>query len=154
MDCRAPLLLCACTGGGLEKNEMNPVCPSVQSRSSIVSIFCLGLLQVVLQLPLTFCMSQIADVTPLYVKTIYIAFLVLEIDKAAQDSKTQLSCFKRLAEQEERTLPLRLDAAKARLARQVEREQELQEKYKQKSLLRDDLTVKLAVLDKLQACSQ
>lgn len=68
-----------------------------------------------------------------------------------QDSKTQLNCFKRLAEQEERTLPLRLEAAKARLARQVERERDLQVKYKQKTLLRDDLTVKLAVLKELQA---
>lgn len=68
-----------------------------------------------------------------------------------QDSKTQLNCFKRLAEQEERTLPLRLEAAKARLARQVERERDLQSRYKQKTLLRDDLTVKLAVLKELEA---
>lgn len=68
-----------------------------------------------------------------------------------QDSKKNLNCFKRLAEQEERTLPVRLEAAKARLARQLERERTLQEKYKQKTLLRDDLTVKLAVLQKLQA---
>ena len=46
---------------------------------------------------------------------------------------------------------MRLEAAKARLARQLERERALQEQYKQKSLLRDDLTVKLAVLEKLQA---
>ena len=83
-----------------------------------------------------------------------IAFLFVEVDIAAQDSKTQLSCFKRLAEQEERTLPLRLEAAKARLARQEERERDLQEKYKQKTLLRDDLTVKLAVSEKLQAAAQ
>ena len=68
-----------------------------------------------------------------------------------QDSKKNLNCFKRLAEQEERTLPVRLEAAKGRLARQLERERTLQEKYKQKTLLRDDLTVKLAVLQKLQA---
>lgn len=31
------------------------------------------------------------------------------------------------------------------------REKELQEKFKQKSLLRDDLMVKLAVMEKMQA---
>ena len=51
-------------------------------------------------------------------------------------------------------MPLRLEAAKARLARQVEREQDLQIKYKQKTLLRDDLTVKLAVIKELQATAQ
>lgn len=68
-----------------------------------------------------------------------------------QDAETQLKCFQRLAEQEERTLPVRLAAAKARLAKQTAQERDLQEQFKQKSLLRDDLTVKIAVLDKLKA---
>ena len=46
---------------------------------------------------------------------------------------------------------MRLEAAKARLARQVQRERELQETFKHKSLLRDDLTVKLAVKEKLES---
>ena len=68
-----------------------------------------------------------------------------------QESETQLKCFKKLAEQEERTIPVRLAAAKARLQRQREQEAELQESYKEKSLLRDDLTVKIAVQEKLAA---
>lgn len=70
-----------------------------------------------------------------------------------QESRKQLSCFKRLAAQEERILPVRLEAARNRLARQLARERELQEQYKQKSLHRDDLTVKLAVAEKLKGAS-
>jgi hypothetical protein len=70
-----------------------------------------------------------------------------------QESETQLACFKKLAEQEERTIPLRLAAAQARLQKQKEREAQLQEDYKGKSLLRDDLTVRIAVVEKMAALS-
>jgi len=70
-----------------------------------------------------------------------------------QESKSQLKCFQKLAEQEERTIPVRLAVAQARLQKQKEREAELQERYKEKSLLRDDLTVKIGVLEKLAAMS-
>jgi len=66
-----------------------------------------------------------------------------------QESETQLRCFNKLAEQEERTIPVRLAAAQARLQRQKDREVELQENYKEKSLLRDDLTVKIGVLENM-----
>jgi hypothetical protein len=71
-----------------------------------------------------------------------------------QESETQLKCFNKLAEQEERTIPVRLAAAQARLQRQKEREAELQKAYKGKSLLRDDLIVKIGVLEKMAALSQ
>lgn len=80
-----------------------------------------------------------------------LSLLRLHLSPCLQESKRQLLCFQRLAEQEERTLPVRLEAAKARLARQVQRERELQETFKHKSLLRDDLTVKLAVKEKLES---
>lgn len=63
-----------------------------------------------------------------------------------QELLTQLKCFQRLAEQEEKAIPKRISEAKSRLETQKAQEIELQEEYKQKSLLRDDLTVRLGVL--------
>ena len=58
-----------------------------------------------------------------------------------------MGAFKRLEELEDRAIPKRLEEARELLRIQRAREADLQEEYKVKSLLRDDLTVRLAVMN-------
>ena len=67
-------------------------------------------------------------------------------DLHLQDLQEKLNSFQRLAELEERAIPKRLNEGRTRLRIQKEREAELQEEYKRKALLRDDLTVRLGVM--------
>lgn len=61
----------------------------------------------------------------------YSASLSMRLRWGWQETNTQLMCFKRLARQEERALPARLSAGKARVEAQQLRESELQDRFKE-----------------------
>ena len=67
-------------------------------------------------------------------------------DLHLQDLQEKLNSFQRLAELEDMAIPKRLNEGRNRLRIQKEREAELQEEYKRKAFLRDDLTVRLGVM--------